>query len=117
LKKQNTYLKGGTILEVLIALAITSFCVTMAIIIYLNIQKSSLPFFKLKAIELAGYYMEKTIQQHNFEEETFKAEEFTVKKFVSRNAEFMDCYTIRMVVFDGTKKKLLELESTIYSNK
>ncbi|MCC6370240.1 MAG: hypothetical protein IT236_04470 [Bacteroidia bacterium] len=100
-------------MEVLIALAITSFCMSLAVVIYLNIQKSSLPFFKIKAVEMADYYLSKTLREKTFYEESFKAEEFTVKKFVSRNAMFSDAWLVRMIVFDGTRKKLFELETIV----
>jgi hypothetical protein len=111
--QKNTYLKGSTIIEVLIALVILSFCTSLAVIIYLNIQKSSLPFFKLKAEELATYYMDDAIKHKTFFEETFKAEEFSVKKTVMLHEQFRDCYTVRIIVFDHSKKKILELETSI----
>jgi len=114
LKIFKTYLKGNSIIEVLIALAITSFCASLAVIIYLNIQKSSLPFFKIKAVELAEFYMKKSLRESSIEEETFKAEEFSIKKTVAMHEQFNDCYVIRMMVFDVTKKKVFELESMIY---
>ncbi len=113
----SKYLKGNTIIEVLIALAITSFCSSLAVIIYLNIQKSSLPFFKIKAVELAEFHMKETLQKKTFMEETYKDEEFTVKKSITTNEAFNDCYVIRLVVFDGTKKKLFELETSVYRDK
>lgn len=117
MKLFKTYLKGNSIIEVLIALAITSFCASLAVIIYLNIQKSSLPFFKIKAVELAEFYMKKTIAEHTFEDELIKAEEFSVKKNVAAHELFNDCYVIRMIVFDGSKKKVFELESTVYKGR
>jgi type II secretory pathway pseudopilin PulG len=107
-------LKGNTIIEILIALAILSFCSSLAVVIYLNIQKSSKPFFKIKAVELAEFYMKDALDKNTFTEETFKAEGFTVKKQVKINGQFSDCYIIRVIVFDGTKKKIHELESSIY---
>lgn len=103
-------------MEVLVALAITSFCASLAVVIYLNIQKSSLPFFKLKAAEVAQLYMDRALKERTFYEETYKAEEFTVKKFVSRSELFADCYLVRLVVFDGAKKKLFELEALADEN-
>jgi hypothetical protein len=107
------YLKGSTIIEVLIALAILSFCTSLAVIIYLNIQKSSLPFFKIKAQELATYYMDDALKNKTFVEETFKEEEFSVNKSVNLNEQFRDCYTLRVIVFDNAKKKIFELESVV----
>lgn len=114
---RSKYLKGNTIIEVLIALAITSFCSSLAVIIYLNIQKSSLPFFKIKAIEQAEYRMRETLQKRTFAEETYKEEEFTIKKTINSHEVFNDCYVIRMIVFDANKKKLYELESTVFRDK
>lgn len=110
---RTKYLKGNTILEVMIALAITSFCASLAMVIYLNIQKSSLPFFKIKAVELAEFYMKETLDKNTFSEETYKAEEFTVKKVISMHDYFNDCYVVRMMVFDASKKKIAELETTV----
>jgi prepilin-type N-terminal cleavage/methylation domain-containing protein len=104
-------LKGNTIIEVLIALAIISFCASLAVVIYLNVQKSSLPFFKVKAIELCEKYMKEAFDQKTFMEETFRNEEFSIKKTVSVHPEFQDCYQIRIIVFDVMKKKVHELES------
>src|SRR4051812_18709362 len=98
----NISVKGNTIIEVLIALAITTFCIALSVIIYLNIQKSSLPFFRLKAMEVAELYMQKAINENTFIEETYKAEEFSVKKTVRLHELFADCYVIRLLVFDGS---------------
>lgn len=113
--QKSKYVKGSTIIEVLIALAILSFCTTLAVVIYLNIQKSSLPFFKLKAQELATYYMEDALKNKTFVEETFKENEFSVNKTVVLNEQFRDCYTLRIIVFDNTKKKIFELETAVHS--
>jgi hypothetical protein len=113
-KLKRKYVKGNTIIEVMIALAITSFCVGLATIIYLNIQKGSLPFFKVKAVELAEFYMKETLDKNSFYEETYKAEEFVVKKSVSLHESFNDCYLVRMIVYDGSKKKIAELETVVH---
>jgi hypothetical protein len=110
---KRKYVKGNTIIEVMIALAITSFCASLAMIIYLNIQKSSLPFFKVKAVELAELYMRETLDAGTFSDDIYKAEEFTVKKTVSPHVYFNDCYVIRMIVFDVSKKKITELETIV----
>jgi len=115
MKKFAKYtLKGNTIIEVLIAMGILSFSSALAVLIYLNIQKSSLPFFKVKAIELAELNMQKAIANKEFSEETVAMEEFTVKRTMSSSNEFPDCFVLHVLVFDGTKKKIHELEQVIY---
>jgi prepilin-type N-terminal cleavage/methylation domain-containing protein len=109
-------MKGSTLMEVLIALAIISVCSVFTVLIYLNLQKSSLPFFRLKAIEAARYYMDRSLKERTYDEQTFRYEEFTVKKFVSRHPTLMDCFIIKMIVFDTEKTRLFELESTVYQH-
>jgi hypothetical protein len=116
MKKFNKIkVKGSGIVEVLIALAITTFSIALATIIYLNIQKSSLPFLKIKAVELAKFYMEQTLQKDTFYDENYAAEEFTVKKTVIRHEQFNDCLVIRMVVFNLSRKKICELETSVFN--
>lgn len=104
---------GNTILEVLIALAIICFCSTLATLIYINIQKSSLSFFKIKAVELAEKRMKETVDKRIFTEELFKEEEFIVKRVVILSDQFPDCYLVRIIVFEGGKKKIHELETLV----
>lgn len=106
--------KGNTIIEVLIALAIMSFCASLAVIIFLNIQKSSLPFFKIKAAEVAELYMKEAIDKKIYSDGTYKVEEFSIKRSVTNNEQFPDCYSIRILIFDAAKKKLHELEALVY---
>jgi len=101
--------------EVLIALAITSFCASLAVVIYLNLQKSSLPFLKVKAIELAEQYMKESLDHYSLFDESYIAEEFTVKKNVVPSENFPDCSTIRILVFDVSKKKIHELETEVFN--
>ena len=103
-------------MEVLIALVIITCCLTLATVIYLNIQKSSLSFFKIKAMELAESSMQKTLEEHSFTEDTYKAEGFTIKRSVRLHELFGDCYVIRLLVFDGAKKKVAEFEATVKPN-
>jgi prepilin-type N-terminal cleavage/methylation domain-containing protein len=110
---RNT-LKGNTIIEVMIAMAILSFCSVLAVVIYLNIQKSTLPFFKLKAVELAEFYLNRTINENKLNEETYTVEEFTVKTTANRSADYIDCFTIRVLVFDVNKKKIHELDQLVF---
>jgi type II secretory pathway component PulJ len=115
-QERNIKLKGNTIVEVLIALAIMSFCTSLAVVIYLNVQKSSLPFFKLKAAEVAELYMDKSLKEKSFMEETFTSGEFTVRKFVNRNERYADCFNLRVVVCDGSRKKLFELGAQVHED-
>ena len=117
MKKYFTYkLRGNTIMEVLIAMAILTFCSALAVIIYLNIQKSTLPFFKIKAVELAEFYMKQSFDKKEFTDETFSAEEFSVKRNVRNVNVFPDCYLIRILVFDGNRKKIHELDQVVHKS-
>jgi len=101
--------------EVMIALAISSFCASLAAVIYLNIQKSSLPFFKVKAVEVAEFYMKDALEKKNLEDGSYASEEFSIKKSVGASEHFPDCSLIRIIVFDASKRKLYELETEVYT--
>lgn len=102
-------------MEVLVALAITSFCGTLAVIIYLNIQQSTLPFIRIKASELADKYLNETVAKKDYFDDQYKEEEFLIKKTITRNAAYSNCRDITISVFDINKKKLAQLQTTIYA--
>jgi prepilin-type N-terminal cleavage/methylation domain-containing protein len=103
--------KGNTLPEVLVALAITSFCATLAVVIYVNIQKSTLPFIRVKAGELAQKYLQEALERKDYFDNAYTEEEYSIKKTVSRSAAFYDCMTISIKVFDTDKKLLTELNA------
>jgi hypothetical protein len=103
--------KGSTLPEVLVALAITSFCATLAVVIYINIQKSTLPFIRVKAGELAQKYLQEALAHKDYFDNAYTEEEYSIKKTVSRNATFYDCMTVTVKVFDANKKLLTELNA------
>lgn len=107
--------KGNTLVEVMIALALTSFAATLAVVIYLNIQKSTVPFFKMKASEIASRYMEETISEKDFFDRSEEEQGFVVRRKVVRHPVFYDCNKITISVFDAEKKKLAELQTTAYA--
>ncbi|MBL7932147.1 MAG: hypothetical protein JNL60_09595 [Bacteroidia bacterium] len=117
MKQLKLKLKGSSIVEVLVALAITSFGMVLASVIYLQLQKETLPFFKLKAVELAEQYMKKAVNEKGGFDESYKCEEFTVRRVVSPSTSFLDCLSVRIIVFDGSQKKLHELETVIYNGR
>ncbi len=109
----NRKYKGSTLVEVLVALAITSFCATLAVIIYLNIQQSTLPFIRIKASELADKYLNEAITNRDYFDNQYTEEEYLIKKVITRNTTYSDCRDITVSVFDINKKKLVQLQTTI----
>lgn len=122
MQSENKYLnrlsrqrmRGSSIMEVLIALAIISFCLTLMVVIFLNMQKSSVPFLKLKANEIAATALRETLQSRTFSDDEFKREEFSVKKTVSVHSQLNDCMVIRILVFDTEKKRIAETSQVVY---
>lgn len=110
-------LKGNTIIEVLIALAILSFISALSVVIYLNIQKSSTPFFKMKALELAENYISQTIEKKDFSDSAIEVDEFELKRKISSISNLPDCILLRVLVYTNSKKKIFEIEQIIYSVK
>lgn len=110
----NKKYQGNTLPEVLIALAITSFCSTLAVIIYLNIQKSTLPFVRIKSNEIANKYLSEAITQREYFDNDYHEEEYKVKKRISRSIKYPDCMNLKIIVYDLNQKKLSELETIVY---
>lgn len=108
--------KGSTLPEVLVALAITSFCSTLAVVIYINIQKSTLPFIRIKANELAQKYLQEALDKKDYFDHAYTEEEYTVKKTVTRNTVFYDCMDLHVQVYDANHKKITELHATTPAN-
>lgn len=111
---RNKKVKGSTIMEVIIAMAILTFCSALAVAIYLNIQKSSLPFFKVKAGELIEKHIRLALVERNYNDLSVKEEEFTVKRVYTTHDYFKDCYVLRVLVFDSEQKKIQEAEQLVY---
>jgi prepilin-type N-terminal cleavage/methylation domain-containing protein len=107
--------KGSTLVEVLVALAITSFCATLAVIIYLNIQQSTLPFTRIKASELADKYLNEAISKKDYFDNQYTEEEYIIKKVIVRNTVYTDCRDLTISVFDINNKRLAWLQTTLYA--
>ncbi len=87
------------------------------VMIFLNIQQSSVPFLKLKADEVAETALQAAIANYNFTDEEFKREEFFVRKTVSEHDLLRDCFNLRILVFDTERKKITELSQLVYGGK
>jgi hypothetical protein len=107
--------KGNTLPEVLIALSITSFCTTLAVMIYLNIQKSTMPFIRIKSNDIANKYLAATLDKNDYLDNTYTEEEYSIKKSIKRSDKYQDCLIIKIEVFDINKKKITEVQSTKYA--
>lgn len=107
--------KGSTLAEVLVALALTSFCATLGVLIYINIQKSTLPFIKIKASELANKYLTEAIEKKDFFDNESKEEEYLIKKTITRNETHTGCRNLTVTVYDVNKKKLAQLQTVYYA--
>ncbi len=111
----NKKLKGNTLPEVLVALTLVSFCSTLAVVIYLNIQQSTMPFIKIKSNELATKFLNEAIQKKDYLDNTYKEEEYTIKKTIIRNQNYADCVDIKIKVYNNDAKKLAEAQTTVYA--
>jgi hypothetical protein len=109
----NKRLKGNTLPEVLVAITITTFCSTLAVIIYLNIQQSTRPLIRLKGAELTEKYLKQSLQERSYFDRVFSDEGFTIKQTVSRNEQFRDCLNLNIIAFDTDQKKIAELKTLV----
>lgn len=114
--KWQQKIKGSTLPEILIAIAIISFTSVMGLTIYLNIQQNTQPFKHAKANELAQIYLTKSLKEHMYLDDTYKEEEFTIKQKWERCAEYPDCSMVSISVWTKQDKKLCELKQLVHGN-
>lgn len=107
-------LRGSSIVEVLVALAISTICIYLGVAIFLGIQNSSRTFSRLKAAEFCEKYMDQTMVEKSYADQIFHLDNFSLSKTVTRHEELWDCYIVRLIVFDSKKKKIGELESVVF---
>lgn len=110
----SSKVKGATVVEVLIAMAILAFCSGLATLIFLNIQKSTQPFIKLKAVELTERMMNETEKKRGFNSKEMDANEFLLSRSVETMSDYPDCKVVRVIIFNRDKRKLFELERVFY---
>lgn len=114
--KINQKIKGSTLPEILIAIAIISFTSVMGLTIYLNIQQNTQPFKHAKANELAQIYLTNSLKEHLYLDDSYKEEEFTIKQKWERCAEYPDCSMVSISVWTKQDKKLCELKQLVHGN-
>lgn len=112
----NKKYKGNTLPEVLIAIVIISFTSALGITIYINIQENSQPFKHIKTNELAHKYLLESQQKHDYFDNSYKEEEFTVKKTLSRSDKYPDCVVLKITVSTTADKKITEVQQLIHAN-
>jgi len=106
----NAKLKGSTLPEVLVAMVILTFCTTMAVMIYMNVQQSTMPFARVKAAGMAEMFMRKALEENLIGDEEFKEEGYTIKRRVLRSETYTGASVIKITVYNSLNKKLSELE-------
>jgi hypothetical protein len=107
--------KGNTLPDVLIALSITAFCTTLAVMIYLNIQKSTMPFIRIKSNDIANKYLTEATTKKDYFDNVYTKEEYSIKKSIKRSDKYPDCMIIKIEVYDVFRKKLNEVQSIKYA--
>lgn len=110
----NRKYKGNTLPEVLIAIVIISFTSALGITIYLNIQQNTQPFRILKARELTQKYLRESLQKKTYFDNSYKEEEFTVKKVMLRSNDYPDCVWLKVAVFIQDKK-ISEVQKLVHA--
>ncbi len=112
----NRKIKANTLPEVLIAIVIITCTSAIGMAIYMNIQENTQPFIKLKATELANKYLLQSKNENDLFDKTFKEEEFTIKKTITRSNNYPDCVQVNIVVSTQQEKKLCDLHQIIYAH-
>lgn len=107
-------LKGNTLPEILIAIAIISFTSALGFLIYSNIQQNTQPFQNIKAHDLAAKYLNEAKEKKDFFDNNYKEEDFIVKKMILRSEAYPDCIILKISVSKNNEKKKTELQQLIH---
>ena len=108
-------LKGSTLVEVLIAMAIVMFVVGLFTTIYLNVLKSSDHYRKIEAALLLDKMAFATKQSRLFLDEEIKADEFVLVKRISPYPGVSNVSRLTLKVFDKSEKLLSERNELIFT--
>jgi Tfp pilus assembly protein PilV len=103
-------LKGSTLPEVLVAMVILTFCTTMAVMIYMNVQQNTMPFARIKAAGIAEKFMRKALEEITINDEEFKDEGYVIKRSIIKSEAYTGASIIKISVYNSLNKKLSELE-------
>ena len=109
----NKKYNGSTLPEVLIAIVIISFTSALGTTIYLNIQKNTQPFQKLKAAYIARHYMAESEQKHDYFDKSFNEEGFKIKKTITHSDTYPDCVVLKVSVSTKEGKKVCEIQKMV----
>ena len=113
--RHHKKLKGSTLVEVLIAMAIVMFVIGLFTTIYLNVIKSSDHHRKIKAALLLDKMAFETKQSRLFLDEEIKSDEFVLVKRISPYPGVSNLSHLTLKVFDKNKKLLSERNELIFT--
>lgn len=108
--------RGSTLIEVIVAITITSICIALANAVVINVMNSSRSLLILKAQSCAQKEMQGVVKQRLFLSEIYEKTEFVINKNVVRHLVFKDCLTIHLNVFARDKKLLVSLSTIVKLN-
>ncbi len=108
--KRFKYIKGSSILESVIAIAIISICILVAFTIYVNVIKRNDPITYYDAKQKVELLTQETIEQKDYENDSYVYENYTIAKEVEIREEEKTVllkWTIKTVNKDYSVKKII----------
>lgn len=93
----------------MMALALLTFCTTLAVMIYLNIQQNTQPFARLKAQQLAESHMRKLLTNTSVSDYE-KTEDGLIIRCLSGEVNTFGQRVIKVKVFNSGNKLLSEIK-------
>lgn len=112
----NIKCRGNTLPEILIAIVIITFTSALGLVIFLNIQKNTQPFIKLKANELALSYLKKTCSGHEFFDDISREGDFVIKRTILPAYQYPPGILISIQVSGAQEKKIIEIHKMVYDD-
>lgn len=108
-KLLNRKLHGSTLPEVLVALVLLTFCTSLAVMIYLNVQESTQPFARIKAQELSEKHMQKALTSAVLSDYEEEEAGLRVRCRIGELNQYGNRY-IKITVFNSSDKVISELQ-------
>lgn len=105
--------KAFTLVETIVALVITMICVGIAFNIILNVEKSGNNFKKIQAHFYLLQELNKVKNEKKFLDENIDKDNMRIEKTFTQYQSIDKLYVMKLIVFDGTGKKMDELKQLV----
>lgn len=110
----NLKLKAATIIESIVAMTLIMISFGIAMMIFVNINKSNNNFQKFRAKLIINEMAEKTINENNYTNEVIKGKNIKVTRTISSYKSYTDLKLLLIEAHNSEGKKIAERKELIF---